>query len=54
VLVDPLDVGAIAEGIEVSIGRREELGSLGLERARAYSWDETARRTVAAYREAAA
>jgi glycosyltransferase involved in cell wall biosynthesis len=54
VLVDPLDVGAIAEGIEAAIGRREQLHALGLERARAYSWEETARRTVAAYREAAA
>ena len=54
VLVDPLDTGAIAEGIEAAIGRRGELRALGLERARAYSWEETARRTVAAYREAAA
>jgi glycosyltransferase involved in cell wall biosynthesis len=53
VLVDPLDTTAIADGIEAAIGRREELGALGLERARAYSWDETARLTVAAYREAA-
>ena len=54
VLVDPHDVAAIAEGIEAAIGRRDELRRLGLERARAYSWDETARLTVAAYREAAA
>ncbi|MCW2976181.1 MAG: hypothetical protein JWM06_1462 [Actinomycetia bacterium] len=54
VLVDPHDVQAIAEGIEAAIGRRDELFTLGLERARAYSWDETARLTVAAYREAAA
>jgi glycosyltransferase involved in cell wall biosynthesis len=54
VLVDPHDVAAIAEGTEAAIGRRDELRGLGLERARAYSWDETARLTVAAYREAAA
>ncbi len=54
VLVDPLDVAAIADGIETAIGGRGELRLLGLERARAYSWDETARLTVAAYREAAA
>jgi glycosyltransferase involved in cell wall biosynthesis len=54
VLVDPLDVAAIADGIETAIGRRDELRLLGLERARVYSWDETARLTVAAYREAAA
>jgi glycosyltransferase involved in cell wall biosynthesis len=54
VLVDPRDVDSIAEGIEAAIRRRDELRVLGLERARAYSWDETARLTVAAYREAAA
>jgi glycosyltransferase involved in cell wall biosynthesis len=54
VLVDPHDVQAIAEGIEAAIGRGDELRTRGLERARAYSWDETARLTVAAYREAAA
>jgi glycosyltransferase involved in cell wall biosynthesis len=52
-LVDPHDVQAIAEGIEAAIGRGD-LRTRGLERARAYSWDETARLTVAAYREAAA
>jgi len=54
VLVDPRDIAAITDGIEAAIGRRDELRTLGLERARAYSWDETARLTVDAYREAAA
>jgi glycosyltransferase involved in cell wall biosynthesis len=54
VLVDALDVAAIAAGIEAAIGRRDALRALGVERARAYSWDETARLTLAAYREAAA
>jgi glycosyltransferase involved in cell wall biosynthesis len=54
VLVDPHDVESIADGIETAMRRRDELRVLGLERARAYSWDETARLTVAAYREAAA
>jgi glycosyltransferase involved in cell wall biosynthesis len=54
VLVDPLDVEAIAAGIETAIRRRDELRVLGLRRARDFSWDETARLTVAAYREAAA
>jgi glycosyltransferase involved in cell wall biosynthesis len=54
VLVDPIDVAAIAGGIEEAIRRRDELRVLGLERAGAFSWDETARLTVAAYREAAA
>jgi glycosyltransferase involved in cell wall biosynthesis len=53
VLVDPRDPAAIAQGIEEAIGRRDELRALGLERARSYSWDETARLTLAAYREAA-
>jgi glycosyltransferase involved in cell wall biosynthesis len=54
VLADPLDPGAIADAIETALARREELGALGLERARAFSWDETARLTLAAYEEAAA
>jgi glycosyltransferase involved in cell wall biosynthesis len=54
VLVDPRDVAAIAGGITAAIERRDELRARGLERARAYSWDETARLTVAAYRKAAA
>lgn len=53
VLVDPLDVEAIAAGIEEAVGRRAELRALGLERARAFSWDDSARRTVAVYREVA-
>jgi glycosyltransferase involved in cell wall biosynthesis len=54
VLVDPRDVAAIAAGITDAIGRRDELRARGLERAQAYSWDETASLTVAAYRKAAA
>jgi glycosyltransferase involved in cell wall biosynthesis len=53
VLVDPLDVGAIAAGIESAIARREDLRPRGLERVRAFSWDESARLTQAAYEEAA-
>jgi glycosyltransferase involved in cell wall biosynthesis len=52
VLVDPLDPGAIAAGIEDAIARRDELRARGLERARTFSWDESARGTVEAYREA--
>jgi glycosyltransferase involved in cell wall biosynthesis len=54
VLVDPLDTGAIAAGIEQAIAQRDELRPRGLERARAFSWDESARRTLDLYREAAA
>jgi glycosyltransferase involved in cell wall biosynthesis len=53
VLVDPLDPAAIAVGLESAIARREELRPRGLERARAFSWDESARLTQAAYEDAA-
>jgi glycosyltransferase involved in cell wall biosynthesis len=53
VLVDPLDPAAIAAGIEEALSRREELRVSGLARASAFSWAETARRTVEVYREAA-
>jgi glycosyltransferase involved in cell wall biosynthesis len=54
VLVDPLDVEAIAAGIEEADRRREELRAAGLARARAYTWEAAAQATVEVYREAAA
>lgn len=54
VLVDPLDSAAIAAGIEQAIASRHALRVLGLERAGGFSWDDSARLTVEAYREAAA
>jgi len=51
VLVDPFDVDSIAAGIREAVSRRDELRSRGLERARSFSWDETARRTLDVYRE---
>lgn len=53
VLVDPLDVDAIAQGIDEAIRRTDELRRFGLERAKAFSWDEAARSTVEVYRQAA-
>jgi glycosyltransferase involved in cell wall biosynthesis len=53
VLVDGADPAAVAEGIEEAERRRDELRGLGLERARAYSWERTAALTAAAYRELA-
>jgi glycosyltransferase involved in cell wall biosynthesis len=53
VLVDPRDPAAIAAGIEEAADRREELVRLGLERARAFSWDWVAEATAEVYREAA-
>jgi glycosyltransferase involved in cell wall biosynthesis len=52
-LVDPLDPSAIAAGIERAIARRDELRSLGLERAGAFTWEAAADRTAAVYREVA-
>jgi glycosyltransferase involved in cell wall biosynthesis len=56
-LVDPLDEAGLAK----AIGRiwcdeelRRELGRRGRERARAFSWQETARQTMALYQNALA
>jgi glycosyltransferase involved in cell wall biosynthesis len=54
VLVDPLDPASIAAGLEEASTRRDELTRLGLERARSFSWADTAAATAAVYREAAA
>ncbi|QQR73117.1 MAG: glycosyltransferase family 4 protein [Holophagales bacterium] len=51
-LVDPLDVEALAAGIAHCLGdtpRRESLAARGHERAREFSWELTARRTLAVY-----
>jgi glycosyltransferase involved in cell wall biosynthesis len=54
VLVDPLDSADIAAGIERAERERATLREAGLTRARAFTWDETARLTQAVYEEAAA
>jgi glycosyltransferase involved in cell wall biosynthesis len=41
----------LAEGIEQAVARREELSARGFERARVFTWRETAERTLAVYRE---
>jgi glycosyltransferase involved in cell wall biosynthesis len=51
ILVDPRDPAAMADGIERALAEREQLRAAGLERARAYTWGETARRTLEVYRE---
>jgi glycosyltransferase involved in cell wall biosynthesis len=53
VLVDPLDVEAIAAGIGEAISRRDELRAAGLERAKGFTWEAAARATAEVYREAA-
>ena len=54
-LVDPLDVNAISTGLR-SLARsgelREDLRARGLIRAASFSWAETGRRTLSAYRRA--
>jgi glycosyltransferase involved in cell wall biosynthesis len=51
VLVDPGDPVALAGGIERALADRERLVAAGLERARHFSWAETASRTLDVYRE---
>jgi glycosyltransferase involved in cell wall biosynthesis len=54
VAVDPLNPDSIANGLRDAIARRDELGQLGLERAKEYSWRRAAEAHVEVYREAAA
>ena len=42
VLVDPLSISAIGDGIREAIARREELVPAGLARARSFTWDGAA------------
>ena len=51
VLVEPGDPEALAAGIRQALGDRERLAAAGLERARRFTWSETARRTLKVYRE---
>jgi glycosyltransferase involved in cell wall biosynthesis len=51
VLVEPGDPAALAGGIERALADRERLVEAGLERARLFSWAETARQTLEVYRE---
>jgi glycosyltransferase involved in cell wall biosynthesis len=37
--------------VREALARRDELGAAGIERARRFSWAETARRTAEVYRE---
>lgn len=54
VLVDPTNVDALREGmynLAVQERLRAELRAAGLARARAFSWEQAAERTIAVYRE---
>ena len=52
VLVPPADPAALADGVRRAIADRDPLREAGLRRAASFSWRETARRTLAAYRDA--
>lgn len=51
VLVEPGNPAALARGIEEALAERATLARAGLERARLFSWRQTAERTLAVYRE---
>jgi glycosyltransferase involved in cell wall biosynthesis len=53
VLVDPLDVASIAEGIGEGIRRRDELVAAGLTRAAGFTWQRTADAVVELWSELA-
>jgi glycosyltransferase involved in cell wall biosynthesis len=42
----------VVAGVRRALAEHERLSAAGLERAKAFTWEETARRTAAAYREA--
>lgn len=51
VIVDPLDVGNIADGLERAIREREKLVAAGRQQAEKFTWERTAAMTVEIYRE---
>ncbi len=51
ILVPPADPDALAEGVMTALDDSPRLISAGLERAKCYSWSESARRTLDAYLE---
>jgi glycosyltransferase involved in cell wall biosynthesis len=52
VLVAPADPPALADGVRLALSDRDRLRAAGLIRAASFTWRETARRTLAAYRRA--
>jgi glycosyltransferase involved in cell wall biosynthesis len=46
-----VELDRLADGIRQALAERPRLVAAGIERARLFSWDETARRTAAVYRE---
>lgn len=52
VLVDPEDVNSIVEGVEKALRRQKSLVEKGKEEVKKYSWEKTAKETLAVYNEA--
>jgi glycosyltransferase involved in cell wall biosynthesis len=52
VLVDPLDVGSIADGIVEALSRRDELAAAGRARVAGRTWLDVAQETIEVYRRA--
>ncbi len=52
ILVDPYDVNSIADGIGRALRGPKGLIEKGIERVKQFSWEETARKTLAVYNEA--
>ena len=51
--VDPTDIDSIAEGIERIVSEepwRCQAAAVGIQRAKKFTWESTARQTVAAYK----
>ena len=53
VLFDPDDAHAIANGVREALARADELRERGIAHAAAFTWEDTARRHEAVYRQAA-
>ena len=51
ILVDPLNVKSIAEGINQAIKNRQELIKKGFAQVKKFSWEKTARETLRVYKE---
>lgn len=49
ILVDPLSLGSIRSGIEQAVTTREKMIKKGIQQAKKFSWDKTARQVLAIY-----
>ncbi len=51
VYVDPESVSSISKGIQAALSQTKKLKELGLEQAKKFSWEKTARETLSIYKE---